>query len=503
MRAIEAAIVERLGGEASLKLDERRSVIPLSNFYGIEIKGFAAEIARLALLIAEFQADCLYLSQQEARAMVLPLHKTGQITVGNALRLDWLEVCPAGGAAAGAEHDLAGPTGRLGLQENVLVNDGPVETYICGNPPYLGSTWQSAAQKADLAAIFEGRTDLWKSLDYVAGWFMKAADFGTTTIAASAFVSTNSICQGQQVPILWPLIFASGRSIVFAHTSFKWTNLASHNAGVTVVIVGVAEERKGGTLYSVNDNGAVTTKAASHINAYLIDAADVVVEKSTWPISALAPMDFGSKPVDGGQLLLNSAELTGLGLTTNEVARFIRRAYGSFEFINGVVRHAIWISDEDEPEANMVPSLSVRFAEVTRMRAASPKARTRDGTKWPYRFDERRQSGKEVVTILPSVSSENREFLPVGYLERGSIITNLAFGLYNSPLWTMALIASRLHLIWNRHGLRQNEDRLPLLEHPRLEHLPCSQDSPSRTRPTSPAPPRTSCSRARRISPRP
>lgn len=120
MRAIEAAIVERLGGEASLKLDERRSVIPLSNFYGIEIKGFAAEIARLALLIAEFQADCLYLSQQEARAMVLPLHKTGQITVGNALRLDWLEICPPVRAAPGAEHDLGGPTGRLALEANGL-----------------------------------------------------------------------------------------------------------------------------------------------------------------------------------------------------------------------------------------------------------------------------------------------------------------------------------------------------------------------------------------------
>ncbi|MEH3047200.1 class I SAM-dependent DNA methyltransferase [Sphingomonas adhaesiva] len=448
MRAIEAVIVERLGGEANLKLEDRRSVIPLSNFYGIEIKGFAAEIARLALLIAEFQADCMYLSQQEARAMVLPLHKTGQITVGNALRLDWLEVCPPVREVTGAEHDLGGPTGRLALEENGLDAIGSIETYICGNPPYLGSTWQSEDQKADLAAIFEARTDLWKSLDYVAGWFMKAADFGATTITASAFVSTNSICQGQQVPILWPLIFSTGRSIKFAHTSFKWANLASHNAGVTVVIVGLAEESKGGTLYSVSDDGVITTKLAGHINAYLIDAADVVVEKSTWPISDLAPMDFGSKPVDGGNLLLDSAEVRSLGLSREDEARFIRRAYGSFEFINGVVRHAIWISDKDKDEASLIPSLAARFDKVAAMRAASTKARTREGAAWPHRFDERRQSGRELVTILPSVSSESRDYLPVGYLEAGSIVTNLAFGLYDGSLWNMALIASRLHLVW-------------------------------------------------------
>jgi hypothetical protein len=154
MREIEATIVERLGGEASLKLDERRSVIPLSNFYGIEIKGFAAEIARLALLIAEFQADCLYLSQQEARAMVLPLHKTGQITVRNALRVDWLEVCPPVRGSVGAESDLAGSTGRLALEDNGLEDRADSETYICGNPPYRGSKRQTDEQKTDLELAF-------------------------------------------------------------------------------------------------------------------------------------------------------------------------------------------------------------------------------------------------------------------------------------------------------------------------------------------------------------
>ena len=448
MREIEAAIVERLGGEASLKLDERRSVIPLSNFYGIEIKGFAAEIARLALLIAEFQADCLYLSQQEARAMVLPLHKTWQITVGNALRVDWLEVCSPARAVMVAEQDLGGPTGRLALETNGLESAANAETYICGNPPYLGSTWQDAAQKADLEAIFKGRTALWKSLDYVAGWFMKAADFSIATTAASAFVSTNSICQGQQVPILWPLLFATGRSIAFAHTSFKWANLASHNAGVTVVIVGLADERKGGTLYSVNDNGEVTTKEAAHINAYLIDGASVVVEKSSKPFSAISNMDFGSKPVDGGHLSLDASDIETLSLTASQRKRFLRRLYGSFEFINDIVRYALWISDDDVEEASAISSLSKRFHKVVEMRGASSKTRTREGAAWPYRFDERRQTGRERVIVVPAISSENRDFLPVGILPAGAIINNKNYALYDAPLWNLALIASRLHWVW-------------------------------------------------------
>ena len=232
MRAIEAEIDMRRG-EPGL-----RSGIPLTNFRGIELRDFAAEIARLALIIAEYQCDVLHRGQQEALAAFLPLEADNWITSGNALRLDWLSICPPTGTGVKHQADdlFMSP---LNQAEIDFENEGG-ETYICGNPPYLGSTWQSAEQKSDLKAIFEGRTRQWKSLDYVAGWFMKAADYGTCTNASSAFVSTNSICQGQQVPILWPLIFRTGHEIHFAHTSFKWANLASHNAGVTVAIVGLS-----------------------------------------------------------------------------------------------------------------------------------------------------------------------------------------------------------------------------------------------------------------------
>ena len=293
MRAIEAEINKRRG-EA-----DRRSEIPLTNFRGIELRDFPAEIARLALVITEYQCDVLYRGQKLALAEFLPLRNENWITCGNALRIDWLSVCPPTGTGVKFQADDLF-TKPLDQAEIDFENEGG-ETYICGNPPYLGFTWQMKEQKSDLEAIFKSRTRSWKSLDYVTGWFMKAADYGTRTDAASAFVSTNSICQGEQVPILWPLIFETGHDIAFAHTSFKWANLASHNAGVTVVIVGISNHAgKLRHLYSVEDDGVVTSKSVGSINAYLMPGVNVVVEATSRTPGDRAPMVWGNKPSDGG-----------------------------------------------------------------------------------------------------------------------------------------------------------------------------------------------------------
>lgn len=441
MRAIEAEINIRRGEE------DRKTDIPLTNFRGIELRDFPAEIARLALIIAEYQCDVTYRGQQEALAEFLPLDAMNWITCGNALRLDWLSVCPPTGTGVKHQADdlFASPLDQAQID---FENEGG-ETYICGNPPYLGSTWQSPEQKSDLEAIFGHRTKSWKSLDYVAGWFMKATDFGMHTKSSAAFVSTNSVCQGQQVPILWPLIFQTGHEIAFAHTSFKWTNLASHNAGVTVAIIGVSNHMgQVRQLFSLNGEGETVLKEAANINAYLVSAPNVIVAKRSKPSPNFGEIEAGGKPVEGGNLLIDGSEAQLLIDRDARAKRFLNRAYGASEYIRGQVRYCIWVSDEDEAEASTVADFQERFERVKNSRLKSPKVATKRGAQWPHKFEEVKQTGRESVIIVPKVSSETREYLPVGLLPPGSIVTDLAFGMFDAPLWNIAVIASRLHLVW-------------------------------------------------------
>ncbi len=441
MRAIEAKINERRGEL------EKRSVIPKTNFRGIEIRDFPAEVARLALVIAEYQCDVLYRGHALALAEFLPLDRQNWITCGNALDLDWLSVCPSTGTAVTFRAD-----NLFGIPEEQaeidFENEGG-ETFICGNPPYLGSTWQSEEQKTDLSGIFRSRTSNWKSLDYVTGWFMKAADYGTRTNAVAAFVATNSICQGQQVPILWPLIFSTGHEIAFAHTSFKWANLASHNAGVTVVIVGISNHpSRLRRLFSVGEESNVIVKDVENISAYLTAGETVMVKKASKPLTTVSEMTFGSKPVDGGNLLLSRPELESLGLNRGDYEKYIRPIFGSDEFIGGVQRFCIWVDDKDAADAAVHPVIGPRLQGVRAMRLASTKIATQKGASKPHRFDERRQSGNEAVIAIAAISSENRDYLPCGILQKGTIISNKCFALFDSPLWNMALVASRLHWVW-------------------------------------------------------
>jgi len=453
MREIEFEINKRRS-ETHLK-----SEIPLTNFRGIELRDFPAEIARLALIIAEFQCDVVYRGQKDALAEFLPLNAMNWITQGNALQIDWLSVCPPTGTTVKYRGDdlLSTP---LDQAEIDFENEGG-ETYICGNPPYLGSTWQSKEQKADLEAIFRGKTKSWKSLDYVAGWFMKAATYGTHTNARSAFVSTNSINQGQQVAILWPLIFNLHHKIDFAHTSFKWSNLASHNAGVTVVIVGIsnraAQLRQ---LSSLSEDHRTVVKEVVNINSYLVAAPNVIIEKRSKPLSNQNEMTKGSQPTDGGNLLLTTEEVEALGLSSVQHGRFVRRILGSAEFIRGLERYCLWIEESNVDEAMKIPSICQRIQNVRNMRLSSPKAATVKAASTPYKFGELRQTGFERVTVIPSVSSEGRQYLPFGYLEPGTIVTNLAFTLFDAPIWNISIIGSRIHLVWIATVCGQLETRL-------------------------------------------
>lgn len=470
LREIENEINKRRGES------DRPSEIPLTNFRGIELRDFSAEIARLALIIAEYQCDVLYRGQKLALAEFLPLNAENWITCGNALRVNWLSICPP----TGTEVQIFGEdlfSSSINQAEIVFENEGG-ETYICGNPPYLGATIkvpkgaskatkdrikkEEESRKSDLKTIFAHRTSTWKSLDYVAGWFMKAADYGMQTKAASAFVSTNSVCQGQQVPTLWPLIYNTGHHIFFAQTSFKWANLATNNAGVTVVIVGISNQvSKNRRLFTIGEDGEIIEKKVDNINSYLSPGKNIELSKSASPLTQVSPMDRGDSAIDGGALILDIDESNQLKLEDPRAhALFVRPYIGSEELINGKSRFCLWITDDNKKLTEETNFIKERLERVKSMRLESSKKQTIEIAKYPHKFGEIRHRESKCTIVVPRHSSENRNYLPIGLAEPGSIIADSAFAFYDAPLWNMSLISSRIHLVWIKAVCGQLETRI-------------------------------------------
>ncbi len=314
MRAIEAEINERRE-EA-----DRRTEIPITNFRGIELRDFPAEIARLALIIAEYQCDVTYRGQKEALAEFLPLDAMNWITCGNALRLDWLSICPPTGTGVKHHADdlFMSPVDQAEID---FENEGG-ETYICGNPPFKGTRKQKPYEKEDLEQVFGGITSKWKNVDYVGAWLMKAAIYNDVCHAPFSFVATNSICQGQQVPITWDLLLKRGFRIRFAHTSFTWSNLAANKAGVTVVVTGVDRDSGGARWIYTGEN----RREVTNINPYLTEHNISVVPASRRPIFSKVAMDYGVYYSKSGGLILDAQEKDSLrqgGLSHRFVRRFL------------------------------------------------------------------------------------------------------------------------------------------------------------------------------------
>jgi hypothetical protein len=441
MRAVEFEINQRRD-ETHLKSD-----IPLTNFRGIEIREFPAEVARLALIIAEYQCDERYLGQKQALAEFLPLESQNWIICGNALRLDWLAVCPPTGSPTKqvAEDLFETP---LEQPEIDFENEGG-ETYICSNPPYLGSSFQSKPQKSDLEILFTKRIKNWKNLDYIAGWFLKSSDYLKNAGQTFALVSTNSICQGQQVALLWPLIAENNQEIVFAHESFRWANLAAHKAAVMVIVAGISHRRSGKKkLYQENERGEPLVSSVTNINSYLIPAGNIIVQPRNTPLGDRNNMLKGNMPTDGGHLCLTPSEVRSLIASSPGAASYIYKYIGSGDLIKGEERYCIWVTDEQSHHASKFPEFASRFEKVAEMRAVSSAPTTRPYAAYPYKFRQIQAVAQDFALVAPRVSSERRRFLPVGLTTGNSIISDSAFALYDAPLWNMALIASRIHLIW-------------------------------------------------------
>lgn len=418
LRKLEHAILERLAD-----LDQKHQVlfaeskISIENFYGIELADFATEVAILSLWIAKHQMNTEFKEKFNLSIPLIPLRETGQIQQGNATRVDWNTICP---------------------------NDGG-EIYLIGNPPYAGSSMQSADQKEDLAFAYKGRP-FSRNLDYIAIWFLKGSDFIRGSRAQLAFVTTNSVSQGDHVGLMFPTILTRGVEIGFAHTSFKWENNARRNAGVTVAVIGLRNESNA-PKYLFTDDLQIS---ASNINGYLTDGPMVNISRRSSPLGVGLPrMVRGSQPSDGGHLLLEPTERATLITAGPESERFIKRYMGSSEFINDGERYCLWIEPRDARVAMALRALQPRLARVAEFRQGRNDKATREFAEKPWQFKQAAYKPTDSI-LVPSVSSVRRPYVPIGYAGPDTVVSNLAYAVYDAEPWVFALLTSAMHMAWTR-----------------------------------------------------
>jgi hypothetical protein len=401
---------------------EQRSSLPISGislkqFYGIELDDFAHEIAQLSLWLAEHQMNVEFFNAFGRTNPTLPLKEAGMVVQGNACRIDWETVCPK------KEGD---------------------EIYILGNPPYLGARLQNAEQKVDMSIVFKGIKGA-NNLDYIACWFKKAAHYIQKSKCKFAFVTTNSISQGEQVAILWPQILDYGLTIFFAHPSFKWTNNAKNNAGVTVSIIGISNSYDGERYIFLNG----LTHAVKSINPYLVPEDHIFIQKRMKPLSNLPDMSFGSMANDGGNLLLSVDEKELIIQEDPDSGQFIKKLLGSQELIKGVERYCLWINDYNLEKALENPLIKKRILDTQKMRTESKRKATNQLAETPYKFGEIRYKETDAI-IVPCHSSENREYIPVGFVDKNCVISNSAQAVYFVQPYHFGILTSKIHNTWAR-----------------------------------------------------
>ncbi len=451
LRKLEHAIIDRLYEDdfkkaaLSGKLSTR---IDLDNFHGIEIDDFACEVAVLSLYLAKHQMNIEFEKQFGKEIKLIPLKDKANIHHGNSTRVDWQYVCPnkprTFDKAAYEQSKLLEDEQEQGelIDPDTLKQKVWDEIYLISNPPYLGSSQQDADQKRDMTHVFADFRN-YKNLDLIAAWFKLGADYVKGSKAKLAFVSTNSICQGEQVALLWPYVFEQEVEIGFAYASFKWTNGARDVAGVTCVIISL-RSTSNGKKYIYD---SIVRNNVSNINAYLIEAKNVILPRRAKPISNIPKIVRGNMPTDGGALCLDPQDVSDLLRAHPEAKEYVREYVGSDNFINGFKRYCLWVTAEQYPAADSIPFIHERFDKVRTFRMESKAPTTRPWAKRPYSFLQMSKQNKPAL-LIPLVSSEKREYIPIGYVPQETIVSNLAFTIYEAPLWLFAILTSQLMKQW-------------------------------------------------------
>lgn len=423
LRALELEVLRALYPDPHQQSMAKLNILcDVDQFYGIELEEFPAQIAQTALWLMDHQMNLRVSEAFGYYFARLPLQKSATIVNANALQRDWREIVPP--------REL---------------------NYILGNPPFGGKQFQNAEQKADMERVFGGVKGA-GVLDFVAAWYRKAAEYMAENPAIkTAFVSTNSITQGEQVGVLWTDLLQRGVKIHFAHRTFQWSSEARGKAAVHCVIIGFA-------LHDTTDKRIFDYETlqsepheihAKNINPYLVDAADIVIFRRSEPICSTATMRYGSKPADGGYLILSPGEKDTLLSIEPHAAPFIRTYIGSEEFINNKQRYCLWLLDCPPDVLRRMTNILSRIEGVRQFRLASAKAPTRELAAAPAIFSEVRQPSSDYLAV-PEVSSENRKYIPIGFLSASVIASNLLYTVENAESFHFGILSSAMHMAWVR-----------------------------------------------------
>lgn len=425
LRKLENEAIKLIRGD-SPELDVGQDLIRVSiqQFYGIEINDFAVSVAKTALWIAESQMfeatkEIIYANED-----FLPLKTYTNVIEGNALRIDWNDVI--------SNKDVS---------------------YIMGNPPFVANSGRVSAEESHSKKMLskdqtEDRLKLFGKkggvLDYVACWYKKAADYMEDTYIKAAFVSTDSIVQGQQVAPLWDTLFDMGIKINFAYRSFKWINEASNVATVYVVIIGFSYHQGENIIFNGNEK-----KRVQNINAYLLDADNIIIKSRSTPICNVVPMKSGGKPVEGGNLIFTDKQKDEFVKKEPKSEKFFKRFTNGSSFINNKMKWCLWLVDATPNEITHMPLVKKQIEKVREFRLASKKAATRKGADYPYRFMEIKQP-KSNYLLIPLTTSRNRRYIPIGYVSKDVIVNNGASFVPNASLYDFGILTSNVHMAWMR-----------------------------------------------------
>jgi hypothetical protein len=428
--------------------------VNVDQFHGIEYSEWPVRIAEVALWLMDHQMNT------EAAGLFgrpfdrLPLKSSPHIVCGNALRVDWNDVLPKDKCS-----------------------------FVMGNPPFVGKHYQNADQRADMNFVF-GEFPNTGDLDYVTAWFVKAGAYVQESLVRIGFVSTNSITQGEQVPVLWSILFQRFHlKIHFAHRTFSWTSEAKGKAHVHVVIIGLGAfdvQRKVITDYDADSQTPVVSEV-TNITPYLTPGSDSYVTKQRKPLSDVPEMRCGNKPTDDGNLILTDAERVDFLRSEPEAEKFLRRFTGSEEFINGNMRWCLWLKDVAPGELRKLPKVMERVERVREFRSKSTAKPTRQAAATPALFFYISQPASDYI-LIPEVSSERRPYIPIGFVNHAVISANTNFLIPSSDVFLFGVLTSTIHMAWVRTVGGTFEVRLPLFGQHNLQHVPLAESDARATR---------------------